>query len=110
MGCDASTFPTVRQERMDTTLTRAAKNHTDTTYFIVNIHSMTNAPFIRDLIQSNGVIIPLFPPESTREQVRHAGVQLLHAQNDGKNKNKASAGKSTFASNLTPSLTFPFFI
>jgi hypothetical protein len=100
MGCDTTGFRTIRQERMDTTLTCPTTNHKDTTRYVVNIHSMTNALIIRDLIHSNGVTLCLFFPRDTQEHARLAGVQLLQAQDNEKvqkKAKKAGAGELAFA-------------
>ncbi|QRW26196.1 glutamate receptor 3,4 [Rhizoctonia solani] len=98
MGCNDTTLRTVQQERLSTLLMQATTNHKDTVHYVVNIHSMTNALFIHNLICSNGMVIPLFFPKASREQACHAGVLFLQAQNDKKNQKKADVAEKLLAS------------
>ncbi|KAG8727336.1 hypothetical protein FRC11_013468, partial [Ceratobasidium sp. 423] len=91
IGCDSTALRVVRQERLDTLLTQVTTNHRDMVHYVVNIHSMTNAIFIRNLVHANGILLPLFFPEGNREQARRVGVQLLQAQNVQKSQKKTNA-------------------
>ncbi|KEP45802.1 hypothetical protein V565_240180, partial [Rhizoctonia solani 123E] len=91
IGCDSTALRVVRQERMDTSVTQATTSHKDSIHYVVNVHSMTNAIFIRNLVCSNGVPLSLFFPEGSREKARHVGVQFLQARNNEKTQKKASA-------------------
>jgi len=60
-GCTADARQALRQEREDTSRTRAVIRHRDTTMFIVNMHSIHNRQYLKKAIPTSlQLTAPLF--------------------------------------------------